>query len=224
MKVTNIHLVRRIPREEYGYEEVTINAELTAKEDPREKLVELRQLAADGLEAIISQKPQAEEAPKKAAKKSSKKAKEIDLEEDEDFGGDEDEELEDIEDFDDEEEDEDLDGDEDEEEEKPKTKKSKAAPATKASTKTTGAKTSAPKATKKRKGKVTPFDRELPLHKKLVGEMLDEEKPKWSKKEILVKKARVASKAMDGEDFLDSEGAILESFKSEFLRFFPKGK
>ena len=225
MKVTNIHIVRRMPREEYGYEEVTINAELGAKDVPVEKLIELRQLAAEGLNALLEGeqlavevrgnskdlKKVAKELKEETAKRKKSSKKKIDLEEDEDFGGDEDEEDdEEIQDFDAEYED-DLEGDEDEEEEAPKPKK-------KTSSKATGVETSAKKATKK-KGKVTPYDREKELHKKIVGEMLDEAKPKWDKNADLVKRSRIASKNFDGEDFLDSEGSVLEDFRKEFLGF-----
>lgn len=77
-------------------------------------------------------------------------------------------------------------------------------------------KPAAKKATSK-KSKASPFDRDNDLHKDILGAFLDEEIPKWRKKEKLVKRSRSASKEMEGEDFLDKEGNILESFKEKFL-------
>ena len=57
------------------------------------------------------------------------------------------------------------------------------------------------------------YDRANDLHKKLVGEILDLEYPDWRKDK---QKAIEASKAMEGKDFMDSEGLILPSFKSAF--------
>ena len=53
--------------------------------------------------------------------------------------------------------------------------------------------------------------------------MLDDEIPKWNKSKETISKVRRASKSFDGEDFLDSEGNILENFRSEFTRM-VKGK
>lgn len=73
------------------------------------------------------------------------------------------------------------------------------------------------KSKKKGRSKSTTYDREDDLHKKLVGEMLDDNFPKWDKKKSLKKLAIKASKSMQGEDFLDSDGDILEDFQEKFL-------
>lgn len=59
------------------------------------------------------------------------------------------------------------------------------------------------------------YDRQNDLHKKLVGEILDLEYPTWRKDTA---KAKAASAALEGKDFLDTEGLILPSFKAEFKK------
>lgn len=63
--------------------------------------------------------------------------------------------------------------------------------------------------------KAAVYDRQNDLHKKLVGEILDVEYPTWRKDTA---KAKAASAALEGKDFLDTEGLILPSFKAEFKK------
>jgi hypothetical protein len=71
----------------------------------------------------------------------------------------------------------------------------------------------APKAKKEKKFKAvaTPYNRENDLHKKLLGELLDKSYPTWKKDPS---KAKAASQLLAGKDFLDTEGKVIESFKS----------
>lgn len=68
------------------------------------------------------------------------------------------------------------------------------------------------KATTKAKAKGTPYDRTNEIHKKLFSELLSREFPTWKTKQESKDAGRDASKALEGEEFLDSEGLILPSF------------
>lgn len=67
------------------------------------------------------------------------------------------------------------------------------------------------------KTKAVAYDRILDSHKSLIGSFLDASAKGWRDQAIL-KHAGVASRELQGKDFLDSEGEILESFKTEFLK------
>ena len=66
--------------------------------------------------------------------------------------------------------------------------------------------------------KATAYDRNLDTHKALLGQFLDKEFPTWRKPEEL-KKAGTASRALQGKDFQDGEGNILDAFKIEFRTY-----
>jgi outer membrane biosynthesis protein TonB len=72
--------------------------------------------------------------------------------------------------------------------------------------------------TKVRPSKNTVYDRAHDPHKALVGKFLDEEYSGWRKNDLL-KKASEASKALNGKDFQDGDGNVLEAFKVEFRKF-----
>lgn len=61
--------------------------------------------------------------------------------------------------------------------------------------------------------KVTSYDRNLDLHKKLVAELLDANYPNWRANPS---KAKEASVKLEGKEFLDNEGIILPEFKTAF--------
>lgn len=63
--------------------------------------------------------------------------------------------------------------------------------------------------------KATVYDRNLDAHKNNLGAYLDKQFPGWRKPENL-KKAGTASRELQGTDFLDGEGNILQSFKDAF--------
>jgi hypothetical protein len=67
----------------------------------------------------------------------------------------------------------------------------------------------------KKISKATMYDRVLETHKSLIGAFLDTKYPKWRKNE-LIKKATQASKDLNGIEFLDENGEMLESFKIKF--------
>jgi outer membrane biosynthesis protein TonB len=65
--------------------------------------------------------------------------------------------------------------------------------------------------------KLTAYDREHDPHKALLSKFLDEEFKGWRKPDEL-KKAGAASRALNGTDFQDGNGEILESFKEAFRK------
>lgn len=71
----------------------------------------------------------------------------------------------------------------------------------------------------KKKAKAQPYDRELPLHRQLMGETLDEVFADWRSNDEIGKKARTASREFVGKDFLDSDGKVVDSFKAELKEF-----
>ena len=73
----------------------------------------------------------------------------------------------------------------------------------------------------KKINKATQYDRTLQTHKSLIGALLDTKYPKW-KKGDLINKATQASQVLNGEDFLDENGDMLESFKAKFCEFMDK--
>lgn len=66
--------------------------------------------------------------------------------------------------------------------------------------------------------KATAYDRLLDAHKNNLGVFLDSKFPSWRKPENL-KKAGVASRELQGTEFLDGEGNVLESFKEAFSKY-----
>lgn len=70
----------------------------------------------------------------------------------------------------------------------------------------------------KKLNKATAYDRALDTHKNLLGSFLDKKYPKWRNADSL-KKAAEASKTLNGSDFLDDNGEILDSFKLAFSNF-----
>jgi len=68
-------------------------------------------------------------------------------------------------------------------------------------------------APKKKKSKATPYDREEELHKTIFGDCLTEINKKWRTDKKLKLKAQAASRVLNGADFLDADGEVLESFK-----------
>lgn len=72
--------------------------------------------------------------------------------------------------------------------------------------------------TKIKSTKATAYDRNLDVHKNLLGQYLDKQFPNWRKPDEL-KKAGTASRELQGSDFLDNDGQILESFKEAFSKY-----
>ena len=70
------------------------------------------------------------------------------------------------------------------------------------------------KKTKKLKIKLTPYDRNLEIHKKLFQSLLSEINPDWKKDPS---KAKSVSQTLEGVEFLDESGEIVESFKNKLV-------
>ena len=197
IQLTEIKFGMRRNLGNYEHTDVAFSASVAEGQSPEEILEYLKTLAVSSVGEYLAneadKKEEGVETPKAAAKTKGRKAKdEEEEEEDQD------------EDSDDSTDDEEDDEDDEEEEVSPKAK-AKKAPAKKAA------------APKKKKSKSSPYDRKNDLHKDIVGTMLDEEIPKWRKKKSLEAKSKLASKELDGEDFLDSEGNVLETFKEKFM-------
>lgn len=71
------------------------------------------------------------------------------------------------------------------------------------------------RSTKKNTVTAVAYDRENEFHKKEMGFLLDEFIPGWRKNANLKQKAITISTTLAGKDFLDEEGKILDSFRSE---------
>lgn len=193
MEITSIRYGRKFNLGNYESEEIAFEGVLDDGESPMDCLTEMK---AAVLEAFKSkEEAPVQEAPTATKKKTSKKkaAKKVEPAPEE------------------EEEEEFIDDDTEEEPAKPVAKKTTKK---KAAKKATGKKTTKKKASRKKK---TPYDRNLALHKKLVGEMLAEELPDWKEDSAIKALVKKASVEMEGEDFLDDGGAILESFREEFI-------
>ena len=61
----------------------------------------------------------------------------------------------------------------------------------------------------------TPYNRGNEIHKKIMGDLLDKTIPGWRSNAA---KAVEVSKSLEGQEFLDSEGLVLETFKEEFKK------
>lgn len=150
-----------------------------------------------------------EEKPKKkATKKAAKKVEPEDVEEDED--------EEEIEEEDPEEDDEESEESDDEEGDEEETEKPKGAKGSKIPTKATSDEPK--KKSLKKKGSV--YTRDSDLHKKLFVEEMKKVSKTFLKD--FGDKAKAISIKLDGKEFLDADGAVLESF-TESLKKMMKG-
>lgn len=75
-----------------------------------------------------------------------------------------------------------------------------------------GAEKKTTKATKSRKKSVA-YNREIKAHQTELGKLLHEVSPEWKQDDALKKAAKQASIDLTGEDFMDGEGVILDSFR-----------
>lgn len=200
----SIVMTRRVPREQYGHEEITVSATVEEGENLLDCLQELKKFVCEhmGLEfkpvdVVSPVKKLKEEEAKKEVKKVEPKKEEAQLEltpaptpeaslvaptETPTAKA------------------------EEKERQKPGRKREKELPVTpeqKAEARTVS----------KPNSKVTAYDRNLDLHKKLVAELLDANYPNWRANPS---KAKEASVKLEGKEFLDNEGIILPEFKTAF--------
>lgn len=102
--------------------------------------------------------------------------------------------------------DEDQDGDEAEEEEQEE-KPVKGKGAKGKSDKSEGKKTF--------KKKPQTYNRSIEQHKEIFGGVVRSINPKWKDNDVTKKKVKKASEGLEGEDFLDENGEVLENFKAK---------
>lgn len=198
-----ITYTRRFKTGEYEFEEFTQSATVENSES-EEMLKAMKEevLAAAGVSPEVPEQEE-EEAPVKNGKKKSKPVEEEEPEEDNDDESESDEEPEDSDD-------EESDEDSEEEEEKPSKKKSKDE-----SEKSPG---------KKFKKKPQNYSRSSEQHKSLFSNVLREVAPDWKKSEKSKKAGKIASQKMEGKEFLDETGEVVDSFKAEVKKLMKAKK
>lgn len=197
----SIVMTRRVPREQYGHEEITVSATVEEGENLLECLQELKRFVDEhmGLEftpvdTTSPVKKLKEEEAKKEVKKAEpkKEAEQLEL-----AAAEHEETVATMTP---------APKAEEKERQKPGRKREKELPVTpeqKAEARTVS----------KPNSKVTAYDRNLDLHKKLVAELLDASYPNWRANPS---KAKEASVKLEGKEFLDNEGIILPAFKIAF--------
>lgn len=206
MKVTEVKFTRRYNVGQYEHEEYLVAANLDEGEVASDVLSKLKaevQAAYAGEQSASEmedagqeeEETSEEEKPVKASKKSKVSPTTTPGEESEEEDSGEEEADQEIEDSGDdgETEEEEVETEEvdevEEEEEKPKAKR--------------GPRT---------KSKAAKYDRSNETHKKLFAEMLAKMQPKWSKEPRLREAAKKASAKLEGKEFLDKEGELLNDF------------
>lgn len=73
---------------------------------------------------------------------------------------------------------------------------------------------------KPRKSKAAAYSRNSAEHKAIFGDVMDDLYPDWNEK--LRKTARLASVKLEGKDFLDADGEVVDSFISALKKFITK--
>lgn len=71
---------------------------------------------------------------------------------------------------------------------------------------------------RKSRSKATTYDRASSLHKKLVGEFINEQAPGWHKDKAKVAAVTKVSEKMADVDFLDADGEVIEEFRAQFMK------
>ena len=237
MKVIDAKFTRRFVTGEYEFEEYTLTAQVNDGETGSQVLTELKGEVAAAFvgEATVvpeekkeTKQPAKKQKTKKEEKKNVKpKADHVDDEDadDEDSASedagddgesDQDDETTDHEDGDDgddssdsDEDSDDSEGD-DEEESKPAPKK---AGTKKASPAKGGGKTEEGKKSFRKKPQT--YNRSIEQHKEIFSGLIRSVAPDWKKTEASKAKAKKTSESMVGKEFLDENGEVLESFRSE---------
>lgn len=221
MILEKVTIKRRFVTGEYEFVEI----EGTATPEGKESLEALARKLTVSMEEFIegaTQEPEQTKPAAKAATKGKKNANtKTDTTDDEESHDDsdeesndgaasessEDDEAADSEDSDDSDsESDDSEGDDsDDEEEKPVKKASGKKPA---ASKEKGSK-------KSFKKKPQSYNRTIEQHKEIFSGILKSINPKWNKSDVTKTKGKNASVKMDGKEFLDEDGEVLESFTAE---------
>lgn len=212
MKTTEAKFTRRFNTGEYEFEEFTLSAIVEDDETGSEVLIGLKKEVTHAFAGDVTKeeeenaKSNSSKNNDKNGKTTTKKAKGAADE------GSDDDEASDNEASDDDndstEGDEDEAGDEsDDGEEETKSSKGKAGAKSSKNAKDEGSK-------KTFKKKPQDYNRSIEAHKEIFSGVLRSINPDWKKSEDSKKKAKKVSEAVEGEEFLDGNGEVLDSFKA----------
>jgi hypothetical protein len=223
--INTAKFVKRIPTEDYAFEEYSLEAAVDASESGEDVLIEMRRQVSAAFAADLIESTERKPAEKKPAKKGKKDAKpgktsppddedEIGEDPEEQDSGDDGESPDDDEAADDHTEDDDHDsaedteggedgGGEEDEEEKPAKGKSG---------KTPSKETKGKKVFKK---KPQAYDRSIEQHREIFSRVLRSVKPDWKSSDVLKARAKKVSETLEGEEFLDGDGEVLPEFTAE---------
>lgn len=240
-------LTKRYSTGQYEYEEYTLGAVVDEKESGAEVLAELKKQINDAFVGKVSEEEtEATTPPGKTGKKAGKKngkgksnssddedANDEDSQEEvsgDDGEGDHDDEAADGEDSDDSDDssedgedssddgEEDSSEDEDSDDDSGKGSKGKAGKSGKpADKKEAGGK-------KKLVKKPQAYNRGIEEHKNIFSGVLRSVSPDWKKSDATKQKAKKTSEALEGEPFLDENGEVVASFKSEVKKLMSAAK
>ncbi len=210
MKITEVKFGRKFNTGNYESEEYVVTALVDEDESVSNVFTTLKQeveAAHSGQQITTTDKAEEDEVDEdpvasKSTKAKSKSAKGDDSADAEEIGGEEEEEDEaEVEEADEEE----AGNDESEDEEKSKKQSKKSAPSTDGS--------QAGKAKTKFKKKPQVYQRANETHKEIFSTVLKAVAPNWKKDEKSKVKAKNASTKLEGEEFLDEDGNVMDSFK-----------
>lgn len=233
--INSATFTKRIPTDNYAYEEYSLTAAIDPSESGEEVLIEMRSQVSNAFAADLvastekkeetkAAKKSAKQEEKKSAKPGKSKARPADDEDDDgedsadedqrdDGEGAEDDEAaddnvqDDGDDSSDDAEETEDDGDSEEEEEQEahrKTSSGKAKPAAKEE-----------KSKKGFKRKPQVYNRGLEQHKEIFSGLLRSVAPDWKRNDASKLKAKKASEQLEGEDFLDESGEVLDGFVTQ---------
>lgn len=213
MKVTEAKFTRRFRLADYEHEEYTVSAIVEDKDDVGEVIGELK-------ESVLAAFTGKAEETKTKEKKNARTAKARDTDDEDSNEGAEPEGNES------------TDGESSDDDEAPDSKDSDNADdstdegeTTDSDVKTKGKSKGAEKGAKKGKSESTSgkkyrskaqdYNREIEQHKEIFSGVLKSVNPDWKKSEASKNKAKEVSQKMEGKEFLDANGEVLDSFTAD---------
>lgn len=218
--INEAKVTKRFNLGDYQHEEYTLGAIVDEKDSGAEVLAELKKQILEAYSGEVSseeEQPKKKEEKKNGKPKASPVASEDDSDEDvsEEDAGDDGESSENDEAADGEAddnndsdaEDSDSDSDESDDAEKPKASQ----------------KGSKKDGKKKFRTKAQTYNRSIEQHKEIFSGVLRSVSPDWKKSDKTKALAKKASTELEGENFLDENGEVVESFKSQVAKIM-KGK
>lgn len=214
----SFEIKRRVPREEYGFEEATLSIQFEEGESTEAAIQEAQNIINEALG--IEKKEEKKNGKTNSSKNSNKDRKSAPVEDEgTDDESTEDNEAPDAEVRDDDnsesessESGEDSDGTDSEEaeaEEEPKPAKGKSSKEGKAK-----------EGKKVFQAKPQHYDRRIEQHKEIFSRVLKSIDPDWKKSEASKKKAKKVSEQVEGEPFLDGNGEVVDSFKTRVRKLY----